>query len=113
MTQQPWYTTTHSVKGSLIFLEDLDNPAFGETVTIRDGNTEMQGQVLETTQDTAVIQVFGKTLGLSRDAEVQFSGSAPTVKVSEDMLGKTFNGLGEPMQETQAYQADQERSNNG
>ncbi len=113
MTQQPWYTTTHSVKGSLLFLEDLDNPAFGETGTIRDGNTEMQGQVLETTQDTAVIQVFGKTLGLSRDAEVQFSGSAPTVEVSEDMLGKTFNGLGEPMRETQAYQADQERSING
>lgn len=107
MTNQPWYTSTQSVKRSLLFLDNVDSPSFSETVTIRADGRTMQGRVLESTEETAVIQVFGDTIGLGRDTEVQFTGSPATVSVSEDMLGKTFDGLGNPREKTSQYTGDQ------
>lgn len=109
---QPWYKTTHSIKGPLLFIEDVDSPKYGETCTIRVNDQTLEGQVLETTENEAVIQVFGKTMGLDKTAEVQFSGSTAKVGVGPDMLGKTFDGRGNPRGST-AFKPEQHLDING
>ena len=93
---KPWYKTVKNVKGPLLFLTDLESPQYGEICDIQVGETVMQGQVLETTKDTAVVQVFGSTLGIDKSTEVKFKGHPAQVDVSESMLGNTFTGLGKP-----------------
>lgn len=109
MTANPWYTTTHSIKGPLLFLEEVDNPSYGEITRIKTDGEEIYGQVLEATTDTAVVQVLDKSMGLHRDIQVQFTGEPATVNVSEDMLGKTFDGLGELRDTDATYQGDETR----
>ena len=110
--KQPWYTTTKRIEGPLIFLDNLDNPAYGEMTKIRVNDTVVNGQVLEATQDTAVIQVFSSTVGFSKDIDVQFQGSEATVDVSTDTLGRTFDGLGNPLDDNSTYQGDETRTVN-
>jgi len=97
---KPWYQTVQQVKGPLIFLNGLENPKYGEICNISIHGKTVQGQVLETTKDTAVVQVFGSTLGVDKNIEVQFTGKPAQVDVSETMLGKTFNGLGKSLSKT-------------
>jgi len=60
------FKTLDKVAGPLIFVKGVDNAAYGEMVEIKlpDGERR-QGQVLDTSQGLAVVQVFGQTLGLS------------------------------------------------
>ncbi|MEA2044033.1 MAG: V-type ATP synthase subunit B, partial [Thermoproteota archaeon] len=56
-----------------------------------------QGQVLDTKQGLAVVQVFGQTLGLNTTGtSTKFLGETATISVSDEMLGRVFDGLGNP-----------------
>ena len=60
------FKTLSKIAGPLIFVEGVDNAAYGEMVEIKLVNGERrQGQVLDTRQGLAVVQVFGPTLGLT------------------------------------------------
>jgi V/A-type H+-transporting ATPase subunit B len=92
------FKTLSKVAGPLIFVEGVDNAAYGEMVEIKLVNGERrQGQVLDTRQGLAVVQVFGPTLGLTTSgASTMFTGKTATLAVSDEMLGRVFDGLGNP-----------------
>jgi len=92
------YKTLSKIAGPLIFVEGIDNAAYGEMVEIKLINGDrLQGQVLDTRQGLAIVQVFGPTLGLNtQGTSTKFLGETATVSVSDEMLGRVFDGLGNP-----------------
>jgi len=92
------YKTLSKIAGPLIFVEGIDNAAYGEMVEIKLVNGDIrQGQVLDTRQGLAIVQVFGSTLGLDIEGtSTKFLGETAMVSVSDEMLGRVFDGLGNP-----------------
>ena len=92
------YKTISKIAGPLIFVEGIDNASYGEMVEIKLVNGDRrQGQVLDTRQGLAVVQVFGPTLGLTTEGtSTKFLGETATLSVSDEMLGRVFDGLGHP-----------------
>jgi V/A-type H+/Na+-transporting ATPase subunit B len=92
------YKTLAKIAGPLIFVEGVKDAAYGEMVEIKLANGELrQGQVLDTGEGLAVVQVFGSTIGLGTSGTLtKFLGETATISVSDEMLGRTFNGLGQP-----------------
>ncbi len=93
------YIGLSHVSGPIIIVEGVKGVGFDEMVEITDpsGNTRV-GRVLEVTEDLAVVQIFGGTRGLSiSSTRVRFAGHPLELEVSRDMVGRVFNGLGEPM----------------
>jgi len=70
---------------------------YDELVKVRapDGVDRM-GRVLEVGRGKAVIQIFGGEMGLQSDSIVSFSGSAFRIPLSDELLGRIFNGVFEP-----------------
>ncbi|MGZ4902299.1 MAG: V-type ATP synthase subunit B [Halobacteriota archaeon] len=92
------YRTINYVSGPLIFTENVKGVSFGETakITLPNGE-ERTGQVLDISQELAVIQVFEGTSGIDDlKTRVRFTGEQPKVSVSFDMLGRIFDGVGNP-----------------
>ena len=103
MTEPSLYTretkAINRAKGSLLIAESIPGVKFGEIVDVWLSNGEVKrGQAIDISKEATVIQVFG---GVS---EVDLSGSklrckGETLKlpVSIDILGRIFNGMGEPI----------------
>ncbi len=92
------YRTIDRVAGPLLFVRDVANAAYGEIVEIALPNGQRrQGQVLDSRKGLAIVQVFGPTMGINiEETSVKFLGEVATLSVSDEMLGRVFNGLGEP-----------------
>ncbi|EFP78210.1 Vacuolar ATP synthase subunit B [Puccinia graminis f. sp. tritici] len=93
------YRTVSAVNGPLVVLDNVHFPSYNEIVnlTLPDG-TQRGGQVLEVNGKKAIVQVFEGTSGIDvRATHVEFSGSSMKLPVSEDMLGRIFNGSGQPI----------------
>eukprot|EP00036_Acanthoecidae_sp_10tr_P002168 CAMPEP_0182931344 /NCGR_PEP_ID=MMETSP0105_2-20130417/28082_1 /TAXON_ID=81532 ORGANISM="Acanthoeca-like sp., Strain 10tr" /NCGR_SAMPLE_ID=MMETSP0105_2 /ASSEMBLY_ACC=CAM_ASM_000205 /LENGTH=520 /DNA_ID=CAMNT_0025069765 /DNA_START=17 /DNA_END=1579 /DNA_ORIENTATION=+ len=93
------YKTVNAVNGPLVILKNVKFPKYSEIVQLRlhDG-TLRAGQVLEVSGDKAVVQVFEGTSGIdARHTTCEFSGDILRTAVSEDMLGRVFNGSGKPI----------------
>ena len=88
-----------AITGPLLFVESAGWARMGEMVRIRlDGSEERRGQVIELSETHAVIQVLEETEGLSpARSEVIWSGEVATLPVSRQMLGRAFNGIGQPI----------------
>ena len=88
-----------AVQGPLVILEKVKFPKYAEIVTLKLGNgEEKRGQVLEISGSKAVVQVFEGTSGIdNKNTSVQFTGEVLRIPVSEDMLGRSFNGSGKPI----------------
>lgn len=87
------------VSGPIIIVRGIKDVGFDEMVEITDpeGNSRI-GRVMEVTDDIAVVQVFGSTRGLSiPSTRVRFVGRPLELAASRDMIGRIFNGLGEPI----------------
>jgi V/A-type H+-transporting ATPase subunit B len=92
------YKTISRVAGPLVFVEKTHPVGYNELVRIQLQNGELKnGQVLDTSDDIVVVQVFEGTSGIDRDAHVTFLGDTIKLSVSEDMLGRVFNGAGKPI----------------
>ncbi|MGL4366903.1 MAG: V-type ATP synthase subunit B [Brevinemataceae bacterium] len=92
------YQTIRGVEGPLVIVEKVANVKYEELVEIElsDG-TRRNGKVLETQTDRALVQVFEGTTGIdTRDTKVTFLGKTLTVPLSIDMLGRVFDGSGNP-----------------
>ncbi|KAJ5603616.1 hypothetical protein N7537_006572 [Penicillium hordei] len=90
------YNTIGGINGPLVILDNVKFPRYNEIVslTLPDG-TERSGQVLEARGNRAVVQVFEGTTGVDvKKTKVEFSGHSLKLGVSEDMLGRTFDGSG-------------------
>jgi V/A-type H+-transporting ATPase subunit B len=93
------YRSISRISGPLLFVEAVRGIAYGELVRIETPTgEERRGQVLEVTDRFAVIQVFEGTEGLSLDrTAVKFTGETIKLPVSGDLLGRIFNGRGDPI----------------
>jgi V/A-type H+-transporting ATPase subunit B len=92
------YKTISRIAGPLIFVEKTHEVGYGEIVRVTLSNGEKRlGQVLDTSRDIVVIQSFEGTSGMDKKSSVRFLGDVMRLKVSEDMLGRIFNGRGEPL----------------
>lgn len=93
------YNTVAGVNGPLVILENVKYPRFNEIVnlTLPDGS-QRAGQVLEVRGSRAIVQVFEGTTGVDvRKTTVEFTGDNLKIPVSEDMLGRIFDGSGRPI----------------
>lgn len=93
------YKTVSGVNGPLVILDHVKFPRYAEIVhlTLPDG-TKRSGQVLEVSGSKAVVQVFEGTSGIdARKTSCEFTGDILRTPVSEDMLGRVFNGSGKPI----------------
>lgn len=93
-----WYKTVNEIYGPLIVVGGITNPIFDEIVEIKLRNTQqlLKGVILEAYHDKAIIQVLGSTEGLqTKNTLVRFTGEVLKVGVSEDVLGRVFDGTGE------------------
>jgi len=86
------------IKGPLVFLDPIEDVKFGERVVIVDSNgREKGGQVLDVGEKAIVVQVFEGSDGLDRKGtSVFFTGDIVKLGLSEDMLGRVFDGSGAP-----------------
>jgi V/A-type H+-transporting ATPase subunit B len=90
------YRTVEYASGPLIFVKNVKGASFGEIarITLRDGE-ERTGQILDISEDLAVVQVFEGTRGIDIEyTNVRFTGQPAQINVSGDMLGRVFSGVG-------------------
>jgi V/A-type H+-transporting ATPase subunit B len=87
------------IEGPILVVEGAENVSYDEVVEIRDSKGQFRrGRVLEVGEKTAVIQVFAGSTGLSIDGtSVRFLGGTLHMPVAEEMLGRVFDGLGNPI----------------
>ncbi len=109
------YKTITQIAGPLVFVEGVSDIAYGEIVEITLPSGEMKrGQVLDTQRGIAVVQVFGSTAGINiSDTRVKFIGETMQLGVSSEMLGRIFNGMGEPRDKGPAIIPDKRLDVNG
>ena len=93
------YLGLSEINGPLVALEGVQGAAYDEIVEMTVGGTEKKmGRIIEIYGDKAVIQVFEGTEGMAlRNTHTRLTGHPMEIGVSEDMLGRTFNGLGDPI----------------
>ena len=93
------YRTLRSISGPLLFVEGVRRVSIGEMVAILlPGGEERRGQVIEISDRYAVIQVLEVTTGISvKDTRLRFSESVARMALSPDILGRRFNGAGDPI----------------
>ncbi len=93
------YRTIKEVVGPLMLVEQVEGVKYNELVKISQaGDEERLGRVLEVDGDKALVQLFAPSRGLKiADAKASFTGKAIELKVSKDMLGRVFDGMGNPI----------------
>ena len=93
------YLGLSSVNGPLVVLEGLQDAFYDEIVEFTvEGNIRKMGRIIELNEDKAVIQVFEGTQDMSlQNTHTRLTGRPMEVEVSPDMLGRTFNGIGIPV----------------
>ena len=93
------YKTVTEVVGPLMVVEQIEGVKFDELVEIQMQNGEIRhGQVLEVSKDKAMVQIFEGPSGINiKDTKVRFRGKPLSIAVSEDMVGRVFDGMGNPI----------------
>lgn len=92
------YRTVTEVVGPLMIVEKVENVKFDELVEIELQTGEIRrGRVLEINKDKAMVQLFEGSAGINlKGSKAKFLGKPLELGVSEDMLGRVFDGLGRP-----------------
>jgi V/A-type H+-transporting ATPase subunit B len=87
------------IEGPIMIVEGASNVSYDEVVEIQDSRGQLRrGRVLEVGEGVAVVQVFAGSTGLSIDGtRVRFLGTTLHMPVAEEMLGRIFDGLGNPI----------------
>jgi V/A-type H+-transporting ATPase subunit B len=109
------YYTIREVAGPLMLVEQVSGVKYDELVEIELQNGERRrGRVLEATGDKALVQLFEGSSGLNlRNSKVRFLGRTLEIGVSLDMLGRVFDGLGNPRDGGPRILAEERRDING
>ena len=109
------YKTVEEINGPLMMVRMVENVTYDELVEIElhDGSIR-RGKVLEVNGDAAVVQLFESAAGINlADAKVRFLGHPLQLGVSGDMLGRVFNGMGQPIDGGPEILAEEYRDING
>lgn len=99
------YLKLDKIDGPLIVLSGVKEVSYDELVDIEvAGREHRKGRVVQISRDKVVIQVFEGTTGISLgNASVAFSGEPMQIPLSKEILGRIFNGMGEPIDGTGFY----------
>jgi V/A-type H+-transporting ATPase subunit B len=92
------YKTIKEVVGPLMLVEGVEGVKYDELVEVTEQSGAIRrGKVLEVRDDKAVVQLFENTQGLQiTTSKVRFLGRSLSLAVSQDMLGRVFDGMGNP-----------------
>lgn len=109
------YLGLSEINGPLIVLDDVDDVAYEEMVEIHLDNGEQRlGRVVQLEGKKAVVQVFEGTNGMSlTNTRTQFSGHPMELSLSKELLGRVFNGSGQPIDGLGAIYAEKQADING
>lgn len=109
------YRTIHEVVGPLMIVEKVAGVKYEELIEVRLQNGEIrQGQVLEIRGDKAMVQIFEGTDSINlAESKVRFLGHPLELGVSEEMVGRVFDGLGRPKDHGAAILAEKMVDING
>ncbi len=93
------YKTVHAIKGPLVLVKEIRPAKYLELVRFKDNQqNEYLGQVLETAQDYAIVQLFESSQGLGpKNLTAEFLGQTLEFGVGKEILGRVFNGIGQPI----------------
>ena len=93
------YLGLNSVNGPFVVLEGVKGAAYDEIVEIvADGREKKLGRIVEINEDKAVVQVFEGTDNLSlKNTHTRLTGHPMEIGLTDQLLGRTFNGIGEPI----------------
>jgi V/A-type H+-transporting ATPase subunit B len=93
------YLGVHEVSGAIVAIRGIHNVGYNELVEVVDGRGKTRlGMTLEVSDGAAVAQVFEGTSGLTlENTRVRFRGAPLAMPVSEELLGRAFDGLGRPI----------------
>ncbi len=109
------YIGVNKIEGPLVYVHNTHPVGYGELVEVHDksGNTRL-GQVLDTSDEVVVVQLFEGTDGLTLPStKVKFMGESFTLPVSTGMLGRVMNGLGRPIDDAPLPKGEEIMSING
>ena len=83
------YKTIKEISGPLVFVEKTEPVSYGELVqvSLHDGTTK-RGQVLDTSHEIVVVQIFEGSSGINKESGVKFLGETIKINLSKDMLGR-------------------------
>ncbi|MDI6618720.1 MAG: V-type ATP synthase subunit B [Clostridiales bacterium] len=92
------YLRLDRIEGPLIVLSGVKDAAYDEIVEVQLGEKKKKGKVVQLDEDKVIVQLFENTAGLStHNASVSFTGKPLEIALSRDILGRVFNGIGEPI----------------
>ena len=93
------YLGLSKINGPLIVLEGVQDAFYDEVVEfVINGKDRRIGRIIEIYEDKAVIQVFEGTEGMSlKNTHTKLTGHSMEIALSPDILGRTFNGIGQPI----------------
>ena len=109
------YLGLNSVNGPFVVLEGVKGAAYDEIVEIvADGKEKKLGRIVEINEDKAVVQVFEGTDNLSlKNTHTRLTGHPMEIGLSEEILGRTFDGIGKPIDRMGPIDAEVRRNVNG
>lgn len=109
------YMTISEIASPLMMVKDVEGVTYDELAEIELPSGEKRRcKVLEVNGNTAVVQLFESAQGINLAAsKVRFLGHPLELGVSEDMLGRVFNGMGEPIDGGPAILPEEYKDING
>lgn len=112
------YLGLSQINGPLIALEGVQDAMYDEIVELTvegiNGKERKIGRIIEIYEDKAIIQVFEGTENMSlNNTHTRLTGHPLEISLSEDMLGRTFNGIGQPIDNMGPVVSDIKRDVNG
>ena len=109
------YLGLSEVNGPLVVLEGVKNASYEEIVEFTvDGNEKKLGRIVAVYEDKAVIQVFEGTSSMAlTNTHTRLTGHPMEIGLSEEILGRTFDGIGNPIDRMGPIDAEVRRTVNG
>lgn len=109
------YLGLSSINGPLIALEGVQDAFYDEIVDfVVNGKEHKMGRIVEVYKDKSIIQVFEGTENMSlNNTHTRLTGHPMEIGLSEEMLGRTFNGIGEPIDDLGPITVEEVRDVNG
>ena len=109
------YRTIQEVAGPLMLVQGVENVTYDELGEIELANGEKRRcKVLEVDGNTALLQLFENAAGINlSNSKVRFLGRTMELGVSPDMLGRVFDGLGQPIDGGPEILPEERRDING
>ena len=109
------YRGVTSVDGPIVVLKRTEDVFYNETVCVRDRSGEKRlGKIVDISEDAVIVQIFGSTTGLDlNETTYEFLEVPMELRVGDGLLGRVFNGLGQPIDGYPPIISSEKRNVNG